>query len=234
MFNKTAQFYDKIYVFKDYAAEAAKLIALIREQKGSGRLRLLDVACGTGMHIYHLKDQFQVEGLDVSPDLIELAARRNPEVEFHQVDMIDFDLGRTYDVVACLFSSIGYVRTLKNLRKAIRSMARHLLPDGVLVIEPWFTPAQWNPGTVHMVAVDEPELKVVRMNTSQVRGRLSILDLHYLVGTPQGTQHFVERHQLGLFEQEEMKEAIAEAGMRVTFDEAGLTGRGLYVGRRER
>jgi hypothetical protein len=115
----------------------------------------------------------------------------------------------------------------------MRSMARHLVPDGLLIIEPWFTPAQWNPGTVHMVAVDEPELKIVRMNTSQVRGRFSILDLHYLVGTPQRTQHFVERHELGLFEQEEMKEAIVEAGMQVTFDEAGLTGRGLYVGRRE-
>jgi SAM-dependent methyltransferase len=233
MFNKTAQFYDKIYAFKDYAAEAAKLTASIREHKGSGRLRLLDVACGTGMHIFHLKDQFQVEGLDISHDLIELAARRNPEVELHQGDMIDFDLGRAYDVIACLFSSIGYVRTQRNLKKAIGSMAAHLLPDGVLIIEPWFTPAQWNPGTVHMVAVDEPALKIVRMNTSQVRGRLSILELHYLVGTPERTQHFMERHELGLFERDEMEAAISEAGMHVTFDEVGLTGRGLYIGCRE-
>ena len=216
MFNKTAQFYDKIYAFKDYAAEAAQLSALIREHKGPGRLRLLDVACGTGMHLCHLKDEFQVEGLDISHDLIELAAERNPEAQFHQADMIDFDLGRTYDVVACLFSSIGYVKTVEKLKAAIHSMARHLVPDGLLIIEPWFTPAQWNPGTVHMVAVDEPELKIVRMNTSQVRGRLSILDLHYLVGTPQRTQHFMERHELGLFERDEMEAAIAEVGMHVT------------------
>ena len=231
MFSKTPRYYDKIYSFKDYQAEAQRLIALIQENLCSGGNQLLDVACGTGHHIEYLKEHFAVEGLDISEELLEIARQRNPDVLFHQADMIQFELGKRFDVVTCLFSSIGYVRTIENLRRAINCMAQHVKPGGVVVIEPWFTPDTWRPGTVHAQFVDEPELKIARVNTSFADGRLSYFDLHYLIGTPEGTEHFVERHELGLFEQGEMVAAFEEAGLIVSYDKEGLTGRGLYIGR---
>jgi SAM-dependent methyltransferase len=197
MFSKTPHYYDKIYSFKDYQAEAQRLIALIRENLCSGGNQLLDVACGL----------------------------------FHQADMIHFELDKRFDVVTCLFSSIGYVRTIENLRRAVNCMAQHVMPGGVVFIEPWFTPDTWRPRTVHAQFVDEPELKIARVNTSYAEGRLSYFDLHYLIGTPEGTEHFVEHHELGLFEQGEMVAAFEEAGLLVSYDKEGLTGRGLYIGR---
>ena len=192
---------------------------------------MLDVACGTGHHIEYLKEHFAVEGLDISEELLEIARQRNPDVLFHQADMIHFELGRRFDVVTCLFSSIGYVRTIENLRRAINCMAQHVMPGGVVFIEPWFTPDTWRPGTVHAQFIDEPEVKIARVNTSFAEGRLSYFDLHYLIGTPEGTEHFVERHELGLFEQGEMVAAFEETGLEVSYDKEGLTGRGLYIGR---
>jgi ubiquinone/menaquinone biosynthesis C-methylase UbiE len=231
MFLKTARYYDKIYSFKDYRAEAQYLTAVVDQNLRSGGDRLLDVACGTGRHIEHLKKRFAVEGLDISEELLELARQQNPDVLFHQADMVHFELARQFDVVTCLFSSIGYVRTAENLRQAINCMAQHVVPGGVVLIEPWFTPDTWHPGTVHAVLIDEPELKIARVNTSFSRGRLSYFDLHYLIGTPQGTEHFVERHELGLFDRDEMTAAFEAAGLQVRYDEEGLTGRGLYIGR---
>lgn len=232
MFAKTAAYYDRIYGFKDYERECQTLITLIDQHLRSGGNRLLDVACGTGRHLEYLGRRFAVEGLDLAPELLEIARQRNPGVPLRQADMVDFELGRGFDVITCLFSSIGYVKTLEALDGAVSSMARHLMPGGLLILEPWFTPEAWKPHTVHALLIDEPELKIARVNTSFVEGRLSYFDLHYLVGTPEGTEHLVERHELGLFEREEMHDSLTRAGLQVTYDDEGLTGRGLYLGRR--
>jgi len=230
MFNQSAKYYDKIYAFKDYGTESETLMAAIQAHKRAEGTRLLDVACGTGKHLTYLKAHFAVEGLDLDPELLDIARAQHPEVPFHHGDMLDFTLDHSFEVVTCLFSSIGYVKTVGNLRQAIACMARHLVPGGVLVVEPWFPPEAWHPGTVHALFIDEPELKIARVNTSFVDGRHSYFDLHYLIGTPEGTEHFVERHELGLFTQEEMREAFMDAGLAVVYDDEGLMGRGLYVG----
>src|SRR5215510_3129078 len=205
MFSQTAQYYDTIYLaMKDYGAEADKLTAFIDQYRRSPGNCLLDIACGTGLHLSYLKHRFQVEGLDLDEQLLAMARQRNPEVPLHHADMIDFDLGRTFDVVTCLFSSIGYVKTLANLSRAIQCMAQHLSTGGVLLIEPWFTPETWRPGTIHARFIDEPDLKMARINTSFVDGQLSSMDMHYLIGTPEGTEHYIERHELGLFTSDEM------------------------------
>ncbi|HEY42375.1 MAG TPA: class I SAM-dependent methyltransferase [Anaerolineae bacterium] len=232
MFTKSALYYDVIYSFKDYQAETHRLLELIGDHLLSGGDRLLDVACGTGKHLQLLKEKFEVEGLDLSPELLKIARGRTPDVPYHHADMMDFDLGREFDIVTCLFSSIGYAKTLENLNRAVKCMANHLLAGGILVIEPWFTPDSWNVGGVHANFIDEPELKIARINTSSIEGRLSYFDFHYLIGTPEGVEYFIERHELGLFEMEEMYEALKGSGLEVTYDEKGLTGRGLYIGRK--
>ena len=157
-----------------------------------------------------------------------------PDVPLPHADMTTFNLGRPFDVVTCLFSSIGYVKTLDNLFRTVQCMARHLTPGGVLLIEPWFTPETWHPGTVSARFIDEPNLKIARINTSFVQGRLSYMDLHYLIGTPEGTEHYVERHELGLFTTEEMMRVLTACGLEATYDQDGLSGRGLFIGQRVR
>jgi ubiquinone/menaquinone biosynthesis C-methylase UbiE len=234
MFTKSVPFYDVIYSFKDYQAEAQHLLDIINEHLQSGGERLLDVACGTGKHLEFLKEDYQVEGLDLSLELLDIAKERTPDVLYHHADMMDFDLGREFNVVTCLFSSIGYVKTLDNLHRAVKCMSNHLKAGGVLVIEPWFTPDSWNAGTVHAKFIDEPELKIARMNIGCVEGKLSFFDFHYLIGTPEGVEYFVERHELGLFDTEEMSGAMKGSGLEVIYDDEGLTGRGLFIGRKPR
>jgi SAM-dependent methyltransferase len=190
------------------------------------------VACGTGGHIEHLMANFDVEGLDVDPNMLDIARERHPGVPFHEADMISFDLGCEFDVVTCLFSSIGYVKSLGNLNRAVGCMVRHIAAGGLLIIEPWFTPGTWQAGTVHASFVDDADLKIARVSTSLVEGRLSFFDLHYLIGTPEGSEHIVERHELGLFGTGEVSTALSDAGLEVTYDPEGLIGRGLFIGQR--
>jgi SAM-dependent methyltransferase len=230
MFTRSASLYDVIYSFKDYVAEAETLRKLIERFKRSDGTDLLDVGCGTGGHVPHLRAHFTIEGLDLDPAMLEVARRLHAGVRFHQGDMTSFDLARRFDVVACLFSSIGYVRTVERLREAVRNMARHLRPGGVLVIEPWLTPESYQSGACHALFVDRPDLKIARVNVSGIERNVSVIDFHYLVGRPEGVEHFVERHELGLFGHEEYASAIEACGLTATFDPAGLTGRGLHLG----
>jgi SAM-dependent methyltransferase len=231
MFSKSAKYYDEIYasIDKDYEAEAGKLLGFIRDHCRSSGRYLLDVGCGTGIHAGFLSGHYQVEGLDLDPKMLAIAKKKHPGIPFHRGDMVDFDLGRRFDVIVCLFSSIGYVKTGPRLREAIRNMARHLLPGGVLLVEPWFTPGQWHPGRASMTRVDKDDLKIVRMSYSRQRGRLSFIDFEYLIGTSRGIEHYTEVHALGLFTRREYLEAFKAAGLKTTHDREGLDGRGLYI-----
>ena len=100
----------------------------------------------------------------------------------------------------------------------------------MLVVEPWLAPEAVVVPHVGAVFVDEPELKIARVNTIEVDGRRSSFEFQYLVGTPAGVEHFTERHELGLFTREEHLAAFRAAGLAVEHDEEGLMGRGLYVG----
>jgi SAM-dependent methyltransferase len=230
MYAGSTEYYDLFYRAKDYAGEAERTIGLIRERHPAART-LLDAACGTGSHLAHFKEAFRAEGLDISPGFVRLAARKNPGIPVHRGNLVHFRLPSTYDAIVCLFSSIGYVETERNLRRAIACMARHLTPGGLLLVEPWFPPEAWQPGTTHALLVEEPGLKLARLSTSLLRKGRSYFELHYLVATAEGTRHLVERHSMGLFTRAQMEGAFAAAGLRVEYLEEGISGRGLYIGR---
>ncbi|MEP6708856.1 MAG: class I SAM-dependent methyltransferase [Verrucomicrobiota bacterium] len=222
--------YDALHdKFKDYVAECAKLRAVLQRHAPKAKA-LLDVACGTGRHLEHLRKYYHVEGLDLSAELLRTARKRCPRVPFHQANMVNFDLDRRFDVIICLFGSIGYVKTIDNLEQAISSMARHLKPGGMLFVEPWLRPENYWTGRLTLNFVDQPELKIAWMYLSELQGRISVFDMHYLVGTPQGVDHFTERDEMGLFTHEEYVEAFRKCGLGVRHDPTGLFGYGMYTG----
>jgi SAM-dependent methyltransferase len=232
-YTRSADFYDLVYAGKPYADEAAAVHARIQAHLRSGGNALLDAGCGTRGHAAHLRAHYRVEGLDLEEGLLRIARERYPDAAFHQGDMADFDLGRRFDAIVCLFSAIGYVRTEDALRRTIAGFARHLRPGGVAVVEPWLTPDVFQAGRLRLDASESAELKVARIVRCDYEGELSVLVFSFLVGRPKGVEHWEERHLLGLFSHGQMRDAFRAAGLEVVeHDPHGLTRRGLYVARR--
>jgi len=231
-YRKSARLYDTVYMNmgKDYAAEARHIHTLAEKYKKSSGEALLDVACGTGLHAGYLAEFYQVEGLDIAADMLAVARAKHPDIRFHRGDMRKFDLRKQFDVVTCLFSAIGYVKTAAQLDQAVAAMARHLKPGGVLFVEPWFSPQDWQTGKVHAAFVDQPDLKIARMNLSEGHGIRSSFNFHFLVATPRGVEYFTEAHELTLFTPEEYLAAFRAAGLEAIHDDRGIYGRGLYIG----
>jgi SAM-dependent methyltransferase len=230
VFERTQRFYDLVYSWKDYPAEAARLHSLVQARKRSPGNSLLDVACGTGKHMELLRDNYDVEGLDLDAEMLAVARQRLPGVPLHLEDFRGFDLGRLYDVVVCLFSSIAYARNTNELEQAIACLARHVQPGGVVVVEPFFAPDDYRPGYVQMLCVEEPDLKITRMSAGVVRDQRVHFDFHYLVGHPTGIDHIVEAHELSLFRVSQYMDAFRSTELVVQHDAEGLMGRGLFVG----
>jgi len=232
MFTKTAKYYDEIYASmeKDYQNEAGTIIKFIRKYKKTKGRKLLDVACGTGHHAGILNKNFNVEGIDLDARMIAIAKKKHPHMRFRVADMIDFNLHEKFDVITCLFSSIGYVQTKPLLKRAVTNMANQLLPGGVLLIEPWTSKRKLRLGMGGMLTVSRDDLRIARMSRMRMRGNISILEFQYLISTPKKIEHFVEYHRLGLFTKRDYLEALRSTELKIIFDPEGIDGRGLYIG----
>lgn len=232
-YSQTAAFYDLLYQdLKDYAAEAAQVATLVRALCPDAQT-VLDVACGTGEHARALASQgFAVDGTDVEPAFLEIARRKLPGGAFFEADMRTLKTPSRYDALVCLFSSIGYVRTVAHLNETLHAFARCVKPGGVVLIEPWFEPGAMTHGFTTMHSASTDDVKICRMARTLLHEKRSILEFEYLVARATGIERFSERHELGLFTRQDMEAAFQQAGLSITFDREGLTGRGLYIGKR--
>jgi SAM-dependent methyltransferase len=232
MFSESAAFYDLIYsTFKNYRAEAATIASLLRDLQPACHT-VLDVACGTGEHARLLAGLgFTVDGLDLDPRFVEIARRKHPAGRFFETDMADFALPQRYDAILCLFGSIGYLKTLDRVERALACFADHLTEDGVILVEPWFQPDVLTAGRVVRNTGEANGVRVTRTSRVDIDGRLSRLFFDYEITDPNGTRQAHEVHELGLFTSSEMIDTFRRAGLAVKCDPAGITDRDLYVAR---
>ncbi|MDH6213152.1 class I SAM-dependent methyltransferase [Streptomyces pseudovenezuelae] len=217
---------------KDWDTEATDIARLIRDQLPAAD-SLLDVACGTGAHLETFAGLFaHTEGLELSSAMLARAAVRLPELPLHQGDMRAFDVGRAFDAVVCLFTAIGYLPTLPDLRAAVATMARHLNPGGVLVVEPWWFPDRFLDGYVAGDLASDEHRTVARMSHSTRQDRTTRMEVRFLVGEAGGIREFTEIDLLTLFTEEEYLAAFADAGCPAEYIRSEWTARGLFVARR--
>jgi ubiquinone/menaquinone biosynthesis C-methylase UbiE len=231
-YRKSAQLYDLFCRHKDYRQASNSLKQLIHEQAPNAR-SLLDVACGTGGHLQFLGEDFNAEGIDLSPEMLDIAREKCPGLIFHQGDLLEFDLGRQFDVVMCMFGSIGYSGTVARMNDAIMRLTRHVRTGGLLIVEPWLTPEAYVPGKITADFIDEPDLKAARMYHHKLEDSRSVFDIEYLVCDSSGVQRYSEKHSLGLFSTTEYVEAMKLAGLEVSGEGSDLFGYGLLVGNRQ-
>lgn len=95
---------------------------------------VLDGGCGTGrLGIELARRGVEVVGVDLDPDMIAAARAKAPEIEWHRASLAELHLERTFEVVALAGNVIPFVEPRERAR-AIAGCARHLAPDGVLVM----------------------------------------------------------------------------------------------------
>ena len=99
--------------------------------------KMLDIACGKGRHsVYLNKKGFDVTGTDLSYASIRFAKKfENPTLQFFVHDMRNLFYINYSDFAFNLFTSFGYFDTDKDHINALKSFAKSLKKDGLLVMD---------------------------------------------------------------------------------------------------
>lgn len=123
----------------DQSAELDAVFIRKSAELGAGQT-VLDVACGDGRHCFALANLgLMVTGLDCSLSQLVRASQRNEATEAGVTllhgDMRALPRDRTYDVVTCLGSSIGYFDGDEQNRQVLQEMIEVLRPGGKLVLQ---------------------------------------------------------------------------------------------------
>lgn len=114
-------------------AEIDRVMMILRPEEGA---RVLDLACGTGRHSIELARRgFSVVGVDIAPDLLEVARRDGEEadgdVSFLEADLRGLDFDEEFDVVLNLNDgAIGYFETEEENHRTFEVIAAALRPGG--------------------------------------------------------------------------------------------------------
>jgi len=192
-----ARYYDQIYLKrKNYESESKIVKRIIRQFEKKASETLLDVGCGTGEHLKYLSQSFRCKGIDISKEMIETAKAKVADAKFEIADMIDFRLGEKFDAITCLFSSIGYVHTLKNLERTFKNFHYHLSNEGLTLVEPWIFKKDFRKGTFSIDTYENDKMNLVRMGTSKLTRSQWLVYFHYLIGTDGKIEHTHEIHKM--------------------------------------
>lgn len=233
-FKTISTYYDTLYVNdREYAPEAAKVKELLTKHGVSSQADLLILACGTGGHIPYFKDDYHVSGLDLSEDMLALARKKFPDLGFYLGNLINFELETDFDAMICMYGSIGFVKTVDNLRASLKRIAGHLRPDGLVLLTPWSTVEDFQELIV-VDSADKPDLKIARMEHVRLKEpKIVEVTFHHLLGENNEVAYHKQSMEIGLFSRQEYLSSMTDAGLKVVEEYTGANVRGgAYIGKR--
>lgn len=199
---------------EDYAEEAEFIYQTIMETASTPPHTLLELGSGGGNNASHLKAHFNMTLVDLSPEMLAVSQKLNPECEHIQGDMRTVGLNRQYDAVL-IHDAIMYVTSLKDLQKVIYTAYDHCLEAGVVLILPDFIKETFRASTQH--GGHDRRSRAARYLSwtydPDPDDSTYLMEFAYLLRQKDGTvQSFYDRHTLGLFSQQEWLSSLSEGG----------------------
>lgn len=233
LYRELAGWFHLLTAPEDYAEEAAFYGDTIIDACAQPPRTLLELGSGGGNNASHMKARFQMTLVDLSPDMLEISRRLNPECEHLQGDMRHVRLGRLFDAVF-IHDAISYLTTTDDLRRAIQTAFVHCRPGGAALFCPDYVRETFSPSTSH--GGHDADGKGLRYLSwiwdPDPADSTYIMQMAYLLKDGEDVRCASDRHLMGLFGDDRWQAWMRDAGFSARRIERRWRGQESLVGTR--
>jgi len=232
MYDEMADWFHLLTAPEEYDDEAAFILAALRESVEGPFETLLELGAGGGNTASHLRSSLRLTLTDISPAMLDLSRKLNPDCEHLVADMRTARLGRTFDAVL-IHDAIMYMATEEHLRAALTTAFIHTRPGGAAIITPDCVRETFEPSTSHGGHDGEGRaLRYLEWTYDPDPADTSyVTDFAILLREgDRDVRVRYDRHVMGLFARDTWTGLLRETG----FEPAGLIDhdRDIFLGRR--
>lgn len=227
MYTELASWWPLLSSPEEYAEEAAFYEKTLVEACERPPHTLLELGSGGGNNASYLKRRFQMVLVDLSPGMLAVSRRLNPECEHVEGDMRTIRLGRQFDCVF-IHDAIVYMTTEADLRSAIQTAFVHCEPGGAALFAPDHVRENFRSSTDSSGYDGEHEgLRYLEWTWDpDPTDTTYLVDYAYLLRGSDGSVRVVhDRHTEGLFSRGDWLRLLAEVGFQpsvIPFDHSEL------------
>jgi len=130
-YSKFADIYDRLEVnenVKSFNPILEKLLKKFNVKK------VVDMTCGTGeQSIYLHKKGYDLSAYDYNKDMIRVAKKKYPKINFKQGDIRKTNYGK-FDAVISIFNSIGHL-SKADFERALKNISNNLKERGIYIFD---------------------------------------------------------------------------------------------------
>ncbi len=227
--------YDLLNESKPYKNEADFVLELYRSQNSAGELptSVLDLGCGSGMHLSMFPSDTRKIGVDISESMLDVARKRGtPNTTYLHLKIGDFQTETKFDLVYSLFHVMSYQITETDLGRSLATIRNSLSDNGLAVFDFWHR-AAWDqdPPITRMTMKENATIRVKRISrptVDWVNGLASIdmdIFVHHTEMKDHIYEHFSECHEMRAYTLQELVFAARLHGLEVASSGPWMTSR---------
>jgi len=233
-FTDVAEYYDELMAPVPYKSWVDYVEAIL------GRLNatpqdVLDLCCGTGqVGAEMIRRGYSVIGADLAESMVRRCGERSPNLAAVVMDATRLGLrANSLDLVVSLYDSLNYIVEPEGLQRCFEGVSRALRPGGLMIFD-LNTARALRVGlfTQNNVNSTEPLEYHWKSHWDEER-KLCKVDMRFRWRGPGERVEFTETHYERAYEQEEVREMLAHAGMETLhiFDAYSFREPGVFSNR---
>lgn len=221
LYNTCQWAWEMIGSVEDYKDLSDYVIDHLKSHGGNSVGKVLHLACGSGCMDFHMKRHIDITGVDLSENMLNSAAKKNPECRYVYGDMRFVRIKGRFDAVI-IPESVDYMRSEKDMFDVFSNARGMLSPGGLLLVNVMYNPEHFPQNRTTVEQVDDPytELTFIENNYApDLSGDYFEATFVFLARQQGRLKTIIDVHTLGLFGKDVWIGQMERAGFDVQLAE---------------